>query len=113
MWSIAGLALLMAYGMVVWLKTNAIAEYLTLFRLDTLLFVDQFNKLKKDGFDGTFVDFLHEYYYDYFLVRLITCPICISVWLGALGWVAYPIGGIGMLVGPLALLFYLIYVKLM
>lgn len=98
--------------MVVWLKTNAFAEYMTLLRLDSFYHVDEFNKLHKEGYDGTYVNFLFEYYNDSFIVRLISCPICLSFWLGLAA--ALVIGGVeSTLLAPLILFFYLLFNKLL
>lgn len=112
MTGIIALAFLTSYLMVIWLKTNAFAEYMTLFKLDRFFHIDEFNKLHKEGYGGTYVEFLFEYYHDLFLVRLVSCPICLSFWLGL---VTAIFSGVveGTLLSPLILSFYLLFNKLL
>lgn len=106
--------LTMAYAMVIWFRTNAFPEYLTLFGLGTLFYVNEFNKIKADEFDGTYVDFLSLYYKETsFFIRLIICPVCVSVWFGIIAALSTFNIILGLGVGPLSLLLYLIYSRLM
>ena len=61
--------------LVVWNDTNAIVEYGRLFGLKFC----QYKTQEEIGIK--FVDFLEIKYGDNFLIRLITCPICLTVWL--------------------------------
>lgn len=105
------IAVIAGYFILVWLKTNAFAEYMFLFRLGTILRLDEYKKLSDDGYDGSYVDFIHEYYRHLFITRLIVCPICLSFWVGLF----YMLGNSSLnsfIVAPLTLFFYLILNKL-
>jgi hypothetical protein len=74
----------------IWFKSDAFVEYLQLFRLTKLGFIKDYLKIKTDDPSLQYLDFLQTYH-DCFFVRLITCPICTSVWLSILiipilGW---------------------------
>lgn len=104
-------ALVLGYFMLVWLRTDAFAEYLTLFRLSNHLHIKDYNALRKEGYGGNYVSFMVEYYQDSFIVRLVSCPVCLSFWLGLTstlykGDLSY------ILVAPLSLFFYLLFNRL-
>lgn len=70
-----------------WLETDAFVEYFKLFRLDRgLLFsflrVNEYEEYISKNLeeDTTYPDFL-SYERGNFLTTLISCPICLSVWL--------------------------------
>jgi hypothetical protein len=70
-----------------WLETDAFVEYFKLFRLDRgLLFsflrVNEYEEYISKNLeeDTTYPDFL-SYECGNFLTTLISCPICLSVWL--------------------------------
>lgn len=67
---------LLALGLIVWFKTSAFVEYCELLRLSKYFKVDQYAQLQDDL---TFPEFLKEYYNN-FLTRLLSCPICTSIW---------------------------------
>jgi hypothetical protein len=55
---------------------------------------------------STYLEFLQYYYYDKFVVSLVSCPICLSFWVGCLlglfNWpMFWPIISMGGLVGYL------------
>lgn len=108
----ASIAFFLAYLLVVWLKTNAFVEYIRLFQLTRLFHVSDYLKLQGDGYGGSYIDFLAEYYYDSFFVRLFICPVCLSFWIGL---VAALVTGFneGLCVAPLVLFFYLLFNKLL
>ncbi len=74
-------SLTLAMVLTVWFQTNAFVEYMRLFRLTRFFKLDEF--LKVEGGDEDYLSFLTEYY-DGFLIRLVTCPVCLSFWLGLL-----------------------------
>lgn len=76
-------AFFLSYLQVVWYRTDALVEYANLLRFSFIFRLSEYNSLKKEGYEGVYTDFLKEYYNDYFIVRLLTCPICFSFWLGA------------------------------
>jgi len=105
-----GISLFVGYALLVWFRTNAFAEYITLFRLSRFFHVSSYNELVSNGYEHGYVDFLKEYYHDYFLVRLVTCPICFGFWLSV------PFLGISVsniFIIPLGLFFYSIFNKLL
>lgn len=69
---------LLALILTVWFKTTAFVEYMHLFRLDKWFHVQDYTDVQSDQ---AFPDFLKEYYNNFF-TRLISCPICLSIWLG-------------------------------
>jgi hypothetical protein len=105
-------ALSFAFALVVWLKTNAFAEYMRLLGIKKFFRMEEYLRLHDEGYGGSYIDFLIEYYNDSFLVRLFSCPVCLSFWMGVissswLGWSS------GLVVPPLILFFYLIFNKLL
>ena len=112
MLKITSIALLFSYLLLVWLKTNAFVEYMQLFRLSRFLKVSEYLQIQENGYGGVFADFLQEYYHDYFIVRLLSCPICVSFWLGILTSL-YTGEIISILAAPLVLFFYLLFNKLL
>jgi len=66
--------------LIVWFKTDAFLEYVKLFRLSKLFKVDKFEKEKLQDFELNYHLYLRKYHNNFF-TRLITCPICLSVWL--------------------------------
>lgn len=76
-----GLSILLGYVLFVWFRTNVFVEYVNLFRLSQFFYVADFNKLNTDGYNGSYLEFLKEYYYEQFFVRLVSCPICLGFWL--------------------------------
>ena len=71
-------SLMIVFVLVAWFETNAFVEYARLFGF-------KLEKYKKsEGLGLLFVDWL-PIKYDNFLVRLITCPLCLSTWLSAAG----------------------------
>lgn len=97
--------------LIIWFKTDAFIEYVKLFRLNNWFKVNQYIDLALADPSYTYIDFLIEYYNNFF-TRLITCPICTSVWLGL--FLSYFVGICSMpLVSVLGLAFYYILVKIM
>lgn len=72
--------------LVILFMSDALAEYLRLFRINKLfkfLWVDSyFSQLKSSPMTvNNYWTFIGEKYYDYFVIRLITCPLCLSMYL--------------------------------
>ena len=116
MYTLLTAALIVSYILLVWLKTDAVMEYLRQANnwvgLPLPKRVLEYIEISKNGYDGVFADFLAEYFKDVsFFVRLVICPICISFWL-SLPFVLF-LGPTMFSVAPLALLFYLVLVKLL
>lgn len=85
-------------------------EYAQLFGI-TFFHIEECAELQKNGYGGNYIDFLFEYYHDSFFVRLASCAVCLSFWLGLLSCLFLGISGF--LVMPLTLFFYLIFNKLL
>jgi hypothetical protein len=107
--NVLGFSLLVSYALVIWFKTNAFVEYLTLFKLSRFFYISNYNELVQNGYSGTYTEFLREYYHDYFVVRLTTCPVCFGFWLGLPFLLLSPAY---LLVLPLGLFFYGLFNKL-
>lgn len=107
--NILGFSLLVSYALVIWFKTNAFVEYLTLFKLGRFFYIFDYNEIVQNGYGGTYTEFLREYYHDYFVVRLVTCPVCFGFWLGLPFLLLSPTY---LLVLPLGLFFYGLFNKL-
>ena len=82
MMDILVLSIACSYFLVVWLNTDALFEYLDLLRLAFGKKFAEYKKLKQEGYAENYAGFLREYFSDKFFVRLITCPVCVSFWLG-------------------------------
>lgn len=106
------IAFILSYCLVIWFRTNAFAEYMTLLRLSRFFKIDEYNKLHNEGYDGVYLNFLHEYYRELFLVRLLSCPVCVSFWLGVLDMVISQ-DPLSVLTAPLTLFFYLLFNKML
>ena len=64
--------------LVIWFETDAFAEYARVLGFK----LEKYENSQKVGLDFTTHLALK---YDCFIVRLITCPICLCVWLAAIG----------------------------
>jgi hypothetical protein len=83
-----------------------------LFKLTGFFHVSDYYKLQAEGYGGSYVDFLAEYYHDLFFVRLVICPVCLSFWLGVFACVCVDMP-YGFCTAPLTLFFYLLFNKLL
>ena len=68
--------------MLIWLKSEAIIEWGSLFGLSKILKIDEFYKMKFDELplEITYPTFL-KIKYNNFITKLLACPLCLSVWL--------------------------------
>lgn len=112
MLEVVSIALVASYFMVVWFRTNAFVEYLSLLELSRFFHVGEYETIKNDGYGGNYVDFLLEYYGTSFIVRLLGCPVCLSFWLGV-GLTLFAGLSAGCVATPLMLFFYLLFNKLL
>lgn len=62
-------------------RTEAFIEYCRLFHLNGISFYKDFDAKRKDDASLTYIKYLRQYHNNFF-IRLITCPICLSVWVG-------------------------------
>jgi hypothetical protein len=97
--------------LLIWFRTNAWVEYTKLLRLNFLSKYKEYEIATTNEPLLEYHTFLHRYY-NCFLTRLLTCPICFSTWLGIIFGcftylVLFPIYTI------LGLILYLIIDKLM
>lgn len=65
----------------VWFKTEAWLEYARLFDCDSVSFYKDFDAKRYEDASLTYHIYLRRYH-NCFFTRLITCPICLSIWLG-------------------------------
>lgn len=72
---------LIAILLLIWFRTDAWIEYCRLFHLNIISFYKDFDIKYKEDVSLTYLNYLRRYH-DCFFVRLITCPICLAVWLG-------------------------------
>ena len=102
----------LSYLLVIWFRTDAFAEYMTLLKLDNLFQISKYNELQSNGYDGNYTDFLFEYFKSFFIVRLLTCPVCVSFWLGVAVLLSHQ-NLYDVLAAPLILFLYLVYNRLL
>lgn len=79
-------ALTVSMALLIWFNTNAFCEYMCLFRLSRWFHIRDYKLFTGSCDAGSFLSypkFLFEFYPN-FATRLLNCPICVSVWLGAL-----------------------------
>lgn len=83
--------------LLVWFKTDAFIVYTKLFKIDKFFYISDWEEFKntKDC-TVTYHQFLKIKFPNGFCVKLITCPICVCVWLSGIssifiGVVALPI----------------------
>jgi hypothetical protein len=66
-----------------WFKTNAFIEYCNLFHINHPFYIKQYNEKYNEDFSLTYHFFLLKYHKS-FITKLVTCPICVNVWLSTL-----------------------------
>jgi hypothetical protein len=64
-----------------WFRTDAWLEYTRMLKLPRLSHYKDFDIKHREDASLTYLLYLR-LYHNCFFVRLITCPICLSVWLG-------------------------------
>lgn len=62
-------------------NTEAWVEYCKLLHLDGISKYKEYELKKSNDLSLDYIQYLRQYH-DCFLIRLITCPICLSIWLG-------------------------------
>ena len=72
---------LIALLLLIFFRTDGWLEYCKLFHLDFISFYKEFEEKKKSDISLTYILYLRMYH-NSFLVRLVTCPICLAVWIG-------------------------------
>lgn len=71
----------LALFLLIWFRTDAFAEYCELLKLGKLFKLPGYKQTKTDGAVLSYPEFLAEFHNNFF-TRLISCPICLSVWVG-------------------------------
>ena len=69
-----------AMSLLLWLNKSVFAEYMRAFGLGRLCCVNEFWQASTDDTDLTYPKFLAQHF-DGFWIRLITCPVCLGVWI--------------------------------
>ena len=72
-------------GLLVWFHSGAAEEYISLFKLDFWFDLATFEQKRLADPELTYPDFLVMYHNNYF-TRLLSCPICITVWFHILSY---------------------------
>ena len=67
--------------LLIFFRTDAYIEYCRLFHLNFLSHYKDFDIKYKEDVSLTYIQYLRRYH-NCFFIRLITCPICLAVWLG-------------------------------
>ena len=99
MYMILLISSMIALILLIWFRTDAWLEYCKLFGLDFVSFYPDYNTKKTEDATLKYLLYLRRYH-NCFFVRLITCPICLAVWLGIFcgiltAWASIPIYIIG------------------
>lgn len=99
------ITLSISFGVTIFLflNTNFVIEYYNLFKLNGIKILDEYNKKNKNGYICSFPDFLINEY-DNFFINLITCPVCLSIWLSIMSIIF--VGKFFLLVSFLTLISY-------
>ena len=66
--------------LLLWLRTEAFLEYAKLLGMRKLFGIEKYEKESNNNPFFTYHDFLLKKH-NCFIVRLITCPICLTVWM--------------------------------
>ena len=69
--------------LIIWFQTEAFYEYCKLFGFKKLFKIKDYSDFSEISDEGTYIEYLN-IQYDSFLVRLISCPICLGIWLNIL-----------------------------
>jgi hypothetical protein len=72
-----------AYSLIVWFDTNAVEEYAELLGITRIGHLAEYFEARDNKLDLSYREFLEEYHSDEFVVRMLSCPICLSFWVGA------------------------------
>ena len=92
---IAFLSAFVTVTLLVWFRSNAFVEYLEVLGLDMAFGAREYKKASSEvSYHMRYTDFLLLKYNSFF-IRLITCPLCLSVWISVIisatrGWELFP-----------------------
>jgi hypothetical protein len=71
--------------LLIWFKSDAFVEYAKLLHLHRIFKIKEYEEKRlAESFQLTYTTFLRMTS-DRFLIRLITCPLCVSFWLSLIG----------------------------
>lgn len=76
--------------LLIWFRTEAWLEYTRLFGLNFLSFYKDYDVKRNEDLFLTYHGYLRQYH-NCFFVRLITCPLCLAIWIALAGVIAYAI----------------------
>jgi hypothetical protein len=81
----------------IWFETDGVVEWARALRLKFTKFDEFFEEQRKSRVTLTYPDFLLAKY-NSFWIRLITCPVCLGVWVNIVGMVIFYkwVGGVEM-----------------
>lgn len=103
-----------AFLVYIWCDTEAFVEYCSLLGLN-LFHSEEFLERKKKMPSLDYISFL-QFEKSSFMVRLVTCPICLSAWLNILSFVGFSITNVTLssflINSYFTVLFYLILKKM-
>ena len=71
-----------ALCLIIWCRTEAFVEYCNLFGVNEPFRIKEYTQVKGDDPSINYPGFLLGFYNNFF-TRLLACPICMAVWLGA------------------------------
>lgn len=74
---------IVALFLVIWFRTEAFVEYCRLFHLDRISHYKDYDEKKSHDASLTYLSYLRQYH-NGFKTRLLTCPVCVAVWLAML-----------------------------
>lgn len=81
---IAFFSALITVILLVWFRSNALVEYLEVLGLDIAFGAREYKKASSEvSYQMRYTDFLLLKYNSFF-IRLITCPLCLSVWISVI-----------------------------
>ena len=71
-----------ALFLIIWFETDAFVHYCELLRLDFAFGIVEYkNSMLYEGMD--YLDYLRIKYPNSFVIKLITCQLCLSIWFSA------------------------------
>ncbi len=91
-------SLIIGILLLVWFRTDAWVEYCRLFHLNCLSDYKGFDREYKQDVSLTYHIFLRRFHNNFF-VRMITCPICITIWFTLLYGICFSVGAFFILTG--------------
>ena len=66
--------------LIIWFQTGAFYEYAKLFGFKKLFKIKDYTEFSEISEGATYIEYLNVQY-DSFFIRLISCPICLGIWL--------------------------------